>query len=110
MADRLGARIINPPFCVCGESGSPIRAPFFTVTIIPVCVTLQTMDIRHQTDFYGWTQEQAALARSRSANALDWDNIALELETLGKTEVRELRSRFVVLMSHLLKLMMQPER
>jgi Domain of unknown function DUF29 len=68
------------------------------------------MDMRHQTDFYGWAQDQAALARSRSANAFDWDNVALELEALGKTEARELRSRFVVLIAHLLKWMMQPER
>lgn len=68
------------------------------------------MDARHKSDFYAWTQDQAALARSRSSNAFDWDNVALELEALGKAESRELRSRFVVLLAHLLKWMIQPER
>jgi Domain of unknown function DUF29 len=68
------------------------------------------MDARYKSDFYAWTQDQAALARARSSNAFDWDNVALELAALGKTESRELRSRFVVLISHLLKWLMQPER
>jgi hypothetical protein len=68
------------------------------------------MDARHKSDFYAWTQDQAALARARSSNALDWDNVALELEALGKAESRELRSRFVVLLAHLLKCMIRPER
>ena len=68
------------------------------------------MDARHKSDFYAWTMDQAALARSRSSNAFDWDNVALELETLGKTESRELRSRFVVLLTHLLKWLNRPER
>lgn len=68
------------------------------------------MDARHKTDFYAWTQDQAVLARTRSSNAFDWDNVALELEVLGKTEARELRSRFVALITHLLKWMFQPER
>ena len=54
-------------------------------------------------DFHAWAHEQAALARSRSANALDWDNVAEELESLGKQQRAELRSRYVVLLKHLLK-------
>lgn len=62
------------------------------------------------TDFYAWTREQAELARTRSSNAFDWDNVALELEALGKAEARELRSGYVVLLVHLLKWMYQSER
>jgi hypothetical protein len=68
------------------------------------------MDARHSTDFYAWALDQATLARARSSNAFDWDNVALELEALGKAESRELRSRFVVLLAHLLKWLIQPER
>jgi hypothetical protein len=68
------------------------------------------MDAQYKNDFYAWALDQATLARSRSSNAFDWDNVALELEALGKTEARELRSRFVVLITHLLKWMIQPER
>lgn len=64
----------------------------------------------YERDFHAWASEQAALARSRSGNALDWDNVAEELDGLSKQEVSELRSRYVVLISHLLKCMFQPER
>jgi hypothetical protein len=59
-------------------------------------------------DFHAWANEQAALARSRSANALDWDNVAEELEDLGASVRNELRSRYVVLLKHLLKWRFQP--
>lgn len=61
-------------------------------------------------DFHAWAEEQAGLARSRSANALDWDNVAEELESLGKQQRGELRSRYEVLILHLLQWMHQPER
>ena len=64
----------------------------------------------HDTDFHAWTREQAELLRRRSANALDWDQLAEELDCLGASEVRELRSRFIVLMAHLLKWEFQPQR
>lgn len=54
-------------------------------------------------DFHAWANEQAELARSRSANALDWDNVAEELEGLGKQKRSELQSRYEVLLMHLLK-------
>lgn len=62
------------------------------------------------TDFYSWAREQADLARSRSANAFDWDNVAEELEGLSRSEYRELRSRLIVLLAHLLKWNVQPDR
>lgn len=64
----------------------------------------------YEADFYTWANTQAEAARKRSANELDWDNIAEELETLGRSELRELRSRYVVLLTHLLKWIHQPER
>jgi hypothetical protein len=62
------------------------------------------------TDFYSWAKEQADLARTRSANELDWDNVAEELEALSRSEYRELRSRLIVLLTHLLKWTAQPDR
>lgn len=59
-------------------------------------------------DFHAWAHEQAALARARSSNALDWDNVAEELESLGKQQRSELKSRYRVLLMHLLKWMLQP--
>jgi hypothetical protein len=61
-------------------------------------------------DFYSWTQRQAGLLRQRRFDELDIDNIAEELETLGRSEKRELESRFEILLLHLLKWQYQPER
>jgi hypothetical protein len=54
-------------------------------------------------DFYAWTQEQAALVRSGKVHELDIENVAEELESLGKSEWRALGSRLDVLVRHLLK-------
>ncbi len=66
-------------------------------------------DDLYDSDFYSWALAQAAAARRRSANELDWDNIAEELEGLSRSEARELNSRFEVLLAHLLKWIVQPE-
>jgi hypothetical protein len=64
----------------------------------------------YEADFYTWAMTQADAARRRSANELDWENVAEELESLGKSEARELYSRYVILITHLLKWMYQPAR
>ncbi|HAJ46101.1 MAG TPA: DUF29 domain-containing protein, partial [Alphaproteobacteria bacterium] len=48
--------------------------------------------------------------RRRSANELDWDGLAEEMAALGASEERELNTRFRVLLEHLLKWILQPER
>ena len=61
-------------------------------------------------DFYAWTQQQAALLRQGRVASLDLPNVLEEIETLGRKEIAELRSRFTVLALHLLKQLHQPER
>jgi Domain of unknown function DUF29 len=57
-------------------------------------------------DFFLWTQEQAAaLRRSKGSNLpLDWENLAEEIESLGKSDRRELRSQIRRILRHLFKL------
>lgn len=62
----------------------------------------------YDVDFHAWAEEQARLARRRSGNELDWDNVAEELESLGKQQRAELRSRYIILLMHLLKWAYQP--
>jgi len=69
-----------------------------------------TMSAAYRSDFYAWADEQAELARSRSANRLDWDNVAEELDGLARQQEWELYNRYVVLLTHLLKWMLQPEQ
>ncbi len=60
-------------------------------------------------DFFAWTQDQADALKRRSANELDWENLLEEVEDLGRSERRELRSRLVVLLTHILKGEAQPQ-
>jgi hypothetical protein len=64
----------------------------------------------HDQDFYAWTHEQVRLLRAGNVAQADVAHIAEELESMGKAEKRELLSRLVVLLAHLLKWQYQPER
>jgi hypothetical protein len=61
-------------------------------------------------DFYAWANEQAALLRSGQLSAADIEHIAEEIESMGRSEKRELVSRLEVLLLHLLKWQFQPIR
>lgn len=61
-------------------------------------------------DFYAWANEQAALLRAGKFTQADIEHIAEEIESMGKTEKRELISRLTVLLTHLLKWQYQPVR
>ena len=64
----------------------------------------------YDTDFYAWTQEQAALLRDQKAQALDYANLAEEVESLGKSQQHALESRLEKLVLHLLKWRYQPDK
>ena len=64
----------------------------------------------YDTDFFQWTQQQAAALAAGDAATLDWANLAEEIESLGKRDWRALESRLDVLLMHLLKWVHQPER
>jgi hypothetical protein len=66
--------------------------------------------INYQTDFYGWTQEQAGLLKAGRLSELDIENLIEEVETMGRSERNELNSRLYVLLVHLLKWQYQPTR
>jgi 1,6-anhydro-N-acetylmuramate kinase len=59
-------------------------------------------------DFVAWTKEQALALRRRATNAIDWDNIAEEIESLGKSDQRDLRSRIQTILDHLMRLQASP--
>jgi hypothetical protein len=64
----------------------------------------------YEADFYAWANEQALLLRAGRLEVLDIGNIAEELESMGRSEKRELVNRLIVLLAHLLKWRFQPER
>ncbi len=62
----------------------------------------------YEQDFYAWANEQAALLRAGRLSVADIEHIAEEIESMGKTEKRELVNRLAVLLMHLLKWRYQP--
>ena len=64
----------------------------------------------YRVDFYAWSREQAAALQRRSANEIDWENIAEEVDSMGLQQRSEIVSRLIVLLLHLLKLEFQPSR
>lgn len=63
----------------------------------------------YEEDFVRWTEDQAAALRAARLDALDLGNLAEEIESLGRRDRRELRSRLNALLMHLLKWQHQPE-
>ncbi|MBI3960740.1 MAG: DUF29 domain-containing protein [Chloroflexi bacterium] len=63
----------------------------------------------YERDFYAWTQNQATLLRTHEFARLDIDNLIEEIESMGRSERRQLTSRLEVLLIHLLKWQFQPE-
>lgn len=61
-------------------------------------------------DFMAWLLNQAATLRHRRHQAIDWDELAEELEAMARSEEHGLESFLEVLLVHLLKWAYQPER
>lgn len=59
--------------------------------------------ISYERDFYGWLMQNAKLMREGNFSKIDAGNIAEELESMGKSEKRELINRLAILLAHLLK-------
>lgn len=63
----------------------------------------------YEQDFYAWTQQQAALLREGKVHELDLASLAEEIESVGRSDKRELGHRLEVIVMHLLKWRYQPE-
>ena len=55
----------------------------------------------YEKDFYSWTQEQADFLRNGQFNNLDIPNLIEEIETMRRSEKRELESRLTILLLHI---------
>jgi uncharacterized protein DUF29 len=65
-------------------------------------------EMGYEGDYYAWLTEQAALLRARCGEALDYDNLAEELEDMGRSERRAVESYLTIALLHLLKWHVQP--
>jgi len=66
----------------------------------------------YEEDFVRWTEEQSSALRDAARIGtnlpLDWENLAEEVESSGRSQRHELRRRIAVILEHLLKLERSP--
>jgi Domain of unknown function DUF29 len=67
-------------------------------------------EITYDADFYAWTQAQAGALRAKDWKALDLEHLAEEIESLGVSDRRTIRSHLRILLMHRLKWTYQPDK
>lgn len=69
---------------------------------------------RYEDDIYAWSQHQAAVLRRMAENPtalpndLDVENVAEEIETLGRSELQAVESHLVRMLEHVVKAASSP--
>ncbi|MBD2437494.1 DUF29 domain-containing protein [Nostoc sp. FACHB-110] len=66
---------------------------------------IQRTEILYESDFVAWCERTVAQLKAKDVDNLDFDNLIEEIESLGKSERREMRNRLLVLIAHILKRM-----
>jgi hypothetical protein len=66
--------------------------------------------VSYDADFAAWTAEQARHLRAVRPADLDWENLAEEVESLGRSDKRAVGSDLKVVLEHLIKWRYQPEK
>jgi hypothetical protein len=85
----------------------PIRSPDTQAELVPRGEPLRAA---YEQDFYTWSLEQARLVRDGRWDVVDRENVAEEIESLGREQFAKLESALRVLLTHMLKWDHQPER
>src|ERR1700744_4965196 len=74
--------------------------------------TAMAVDRSYDGDLALWAEDQARAlrqaAQSRINLPIDWENVAEEIESFGKSQGRELASRIRTVLLHLMKLQASP--
>ena len=69
--------------------------------VTPITPTQKTL---YEKDFYLWLQTTAELLKNQQLEQIDWENVIEEIESMGRSERKEIKSRLIILIEHLLKL------
>jgi len=72
--------------------------------------SVTTKNNLYEQDFYLWIKATAQHLKEGNFNQIDIPNLVEEIESMGRSEKRELKSRLIVLLMHLLKWEYQPEK
>ncbi len=71
---------------------------------------MTTQTSLYDQDYYLWSQKMATLLRAKNWHDLDIENIAEEIESLGRSEKRALESNLKIILIHLLKWKYQSDK
>jgi hypothetical protein len=66
--------------------------------------TNKTLSKEYEQDFYLWIQTTVKLLKDGKLDQLDMENLIEEIDSMGRSEKKELKTRLIVLIEHLLKL------
>ena len=68
------------------------------------------MTTLYETDFNQWIEETAKTLKAGNFQALDLENLIEEIESMGRSDKREIGNRLEILIMHLLKWRYQPNK
>jgi hypothetical protein len=71
---------------------------------------MSNLSLEYEKDFHNWIEQHIYLLKTGQVHQLDTAHLIEELEEMGKSNIRELENRFVILIAHLLKWEFQPEK
>jgi hypothetical protein len=63
----------------------------------------QSLKELYEKDFYLWLQENLRLLKNRELDLVDWENLVEEIEDMGKSLFKSVRSYISTIMEHLYK-------
>jgi hypothetical protein len=63
----------------------------------------------YDTDYLIWIKTTVEKLRVHDYSNIDWENLIEEIEDMGRSERRSLESNLIVVLTHLLKWLYQPE-
>lgn len=64
----------------------------------------------YERDFHEWIVAQTEALREERWSDLDWENLAEEIESAGRRDKQAVLAHLEILLAHLLKCLVQPER
>jgi hypothetical protein len=86
----------------CPNLVNPI--PIFGGLIFrPMEIKTQSLKELYEKDFYLWLQENLRLLKNRELDLVDWENLVEEIEDMGKSLFKSVRSHMSTIMEHLYK-------
>jgi hypothetical protein len=63
----------------------------------------------YEADYLKWIETTVEKLRVRDYSSVDWENLIEEIEDMGRSERKSLKSNLIVVLTHLLKWQYQPE-